>query len=163
MLPSSSWGKRKPRSRRLGWVRSDARGGVMWARQEGLRHPHPHAVVRCPSSSSSVSCSGKGPPPSPCSLAGCPLLLPSLPARSTHFLPPQLPQGVRATSSGGAVSRYPSPSPGTGPGALCVASLSPEAWIAVPLGLSEFGFHPLVPKFLVRLQLNFSFLVSLHF
>uniref|UniRef100_A0A8C2WA77 Rho guanine nucleotide exchange factor 10 like n=1 Tax=Chinchilla lanigera TaxID=34839 RepID=A0A8C2WA77_CHILA len=59
MLPSSSWGKRKPRSRRLGWVRSDARGGVMWARQEGLRHPYPHAVVRCPSSSSSsVSCSG---------------------------------------------------------------------------------------------------------
>uniref|UniRef100_H0VBK2 Rho guanine nucleotide exchange factor 10 like n=1 Tax=Cavia porcellus TaxID=10141 RepID=H0VBK2_CAVPO len=59
MLPSSSWGKRKPRSRRLGWVRSDARGGIMWARQEGLRHPYSHAVVRCPSSSSSsVSCSG---------------------------------------------------------------------------------------------------------
>nr|BAC03792.1 unnamed protein product [Homo sapiens] len=57
MLPSSSWGKRKLRGR-LGWVRSDARG-VMWARQEGLHHPHPHAVIRCPSSSSSsVSCSG---------------------------------------------------------------------------------------------------------
>ncbi|XP_069335515.1 rho guanine nucleotide exchange factor 10-like protein isoform X5 [Eulemur rufifrons] len=54
MLPSGAWGKRKPRGRRLCWVRSDARG-VMWARQEG----HPHAVVRCPSSSSSsVSCSG---------------------------------------------------------------------------------------------------------
>uniref|UniRef100_A0A8C6H4P5 Rho guanine nucleotide exchange factor 10-like n=1 Tax=Mus spicilegus TaxID=10103 RepID=A0A8C6H4P5_MUSSI len=60
MLPSSSWGKRKPRSQRLGWVRCDARGN-MWARQEGLRqpHPHPHALIRCPSSSSSsVSCSG---------------------------------------------------------------------------------------------------------
>ncbi|KAM5247093.1 rho guanine nucleotide exchange factor 10-like protein isoform 6-T6 [Ctenodactylus gundi] len=63
MLPGSAWGKRKPRSRRPGWVRSDARV-VMWARQEGLRHPHsfphPHAAtVRCPSSSSSsVSCSG---------------------------------------------------------------------------------------------------------
>ncbi|XP_045046519.2 rho guanine nucleotide exchange factor 10-like protein isoform X3 [Desmodus rotundus] len=58
MLPSGSWGKRKPQGRRLGWVRSDARG-TMWARQEGLRHSHPHAVVRCPSSSSSsVSCSG---------------------------------------------------------------------------------------------------------
>ncbi|XP_025255358.1 rho guanine nucleotide exchange factor 10-like protein isoform X5 [Theropithecus gelada] len=57
MLPSSSWGKRKLRGR-LGWVRSDARG-VMWARQEGLHHPHPNAVIRCPSSSSSsVSCSG---------------------------------------------------------------------------------------------------------
>ncbi|XP_032614981.1 rho guanine nucleotide exchange factor 10-like protein isoform X9 [Hylobates moloch] len=57
MLPSSSWGKRKLRGR-LGWVRSDARG-VMWARREGLHHPHPHAVIRCPSSSSSsVSCSG---------------------------------------------------------------------------------------------------------
>lgn len=64
MLPSSSWGKRKPRCRRLGWMR-DARGN-MWARQEGLHHPHPHphAIIRCPSSSSSsvssVSCSGKG-------------------------------------------------------------------------------------------------------
>ncbi|XP_046939207.1 rho guanine nucleotide exchange factor 10-like protein isoform X3 [Lynx rufus] len=58
MLPSGAWGKRKPRGRRLGWVRSDARG-TMWARQEGLHHPHPHTVVRCPSSSSSsVSCSG---------------------------------------------------------------------------------------------------------
>nr|XP_044625765.1 rho guanine nucleotide exchange factor 10-like protein isoform X15 [Equus asinus] len=57
MLPSGAWGKRKPRGRRLGWVRSDARG-AMWARQEGLHHPHPHTVVRCPSSSSSVSCSG---------------------------------------------------------------------------------------------------------
>uniref|UniRef100_A0A287DC14 Rho guanine nucleotide exchange factor 10 like n=1 Tax=Ictidomys tridecemlineatus TaxID=43179 RepID=A0A287DC14_ICTTR len=58
MLPSSAWGKRKPRGRRLGWVRSGAQG-VMWARQEGLCHPHPHAVVRCPSSSSSsISCSG---------------------------------------------------------------------------------------------------------
>uniref|UniRef100_A0A8C8TYA2 Rho guanine nucleotide exchange factor 10-like n=1 Tax=Peromyscus maniculatus bairdii TaxID=230844 RepID=A0A8C8TYA2_PERMB len=62
MLPSSSWGKRKPRCRRLGWMR-DARGN-MWARQEGLHHPHPHphAIIRCPSSSSSsvssVSCSG---------------------------------------------------------------------------------------------------------
>uniref|UniRef100_A0A8C2MVN6 Rho guanine nucleotide exchange factor 10-like n=1 Tax=Cricetulus griseus TaxID=10029 RepID=A0A8C2MVN6_CRIGR len=61
MLPSSSWGKRKPRTRRLGWVCGDARGS-MWARQEGLHHPHPHphTVIRCPSSSSSsVSCSGK--------------------------------------------------------------------------------------------------------
>ncbi|XP_040318624.1 rho guanine nucleotide exchange factor 10-like protein isoform X9 [Herpailurus yagouaroundi] len=58
MLPGGAWGKRKPRGRRLGWVRSDARG-TMWARQEGLHHPHPHTVVRCPSSSSSsVSCSG---------------------------------------------------------------------------------------------------------
>ncbi|XP_049473925.1 rho guanine nucleotide exchange factor 10-like protein isoform X1 [Panthera uncia] len=58
MLPGGAWGKRKPRGRRLGWVRSDARG-AMWARQEGLHHPHPHTVVRCPSSSSSsVSCSG---------------------------------------------------------------------------------------------------------
>nr|XP_019609267.1 PREDICTED: rho guanine nucleotide exchange factor 10-like protein isoform X10 [Rhinolophus sinicus] len=58
MLPSGSWGKRKPRGWRLGWVRSDA-CGAMWARQEGLHHPHPHPVVRCPSSSSSsVSCSG---------------------------------------------------------------------------------------------------------
>uniref|UniRef100_A0A8C0ZTQ7 DH domain-containing protein n=1 Tax=Castor canadensis TaxID=51338 RepID=A0A8C0ZTQ7_CASCN len=58
MLPSSAWGKRKPRCRQLGWVRSDA-WGMMWTRQEGLHHPHPHAVVRCPSSSSSsVSCSG---------------------------------------------------------------------------------------------------------
>ncbi|CAK7321208.1 rho guanine nucleotide exchange factor 10-like protein isoform X8 [Vulpes vulpes] len=58
MLPSGAWAKRKPRGRRLGWVRSDARG-TMWARQEGLHHPHPHTVVRCPSSSSSsVSCSG---------------------------------------------------------------------------------------------------------
>ncbi|XP_022370161.1 rho guanine nucleotide exchange factor 10-like protein isoform X5 [Enhydra lutris kenyoni] len=58
MLPSGEWGKRKLRGRRLGWVRSDARG-TMWARQEGLHHPHPHTVVRCPSSSSSsVSCSG---------------------------------------------------------------------------------------------------------
>lgn len=70
MLPSSSWGKRKLRGR-LGWVRSDARG-VMWARQEGLHHPHPNAVIRCPSSSSSsVSCSGKG-------LLGCPCPLPPL-------------------------------------------------------------------------------------
>ncbi|XP_022269879.1 rho guanine nucleotide exchange factor 10-like protein isoform X7 [Canis lupus baileyi] len=58
MLPSGAWAKRKPRGRRLGWVRSDARG-TMWAGQEGLHHPHPHTVVRCPSSSSSsVSCSG---------------------------------------------------------------------------------------------------------
>uniref|UniRef100_A0A8I6GM77 Rho guanine nucleotide exchange factor 10 like n=1 Tax=Rattus norvegicus TaxID=10116 RepID=A0A8I6GM77_RAT len=60
MLPSSSWGKRKPRSRRLGWVRCGVPGN-MWARQEDLRHPHPHphALIRCPSSSSSsVSCSG---------------------------------------------------------------------------------------------------------
>nr|XP_055188242.1 rho guanine nucleotide exchange factor 10-like protein isoform X5 [Nyctereutes procyonoides] len=58
MLPSGAWAKRKPRCRRLGWVRSDARG-TMWAGQEGLHHPHPHTVVRCPSSSSSsVSCSG---------------------------------------------------------------------------------------------------------
>ncbi|XP_035922857.1 rho guanine nucleotide exchange factor 10-like protein isoform X9 [Halichoerus grypus] len=58
MLPSGEWGKRKPRGWRLGWVQSDARG-TMWARQEGLHHPHPHTVVRCPSSSSSsVSCSG---------------------------------------------------------------------------------------------------------
>ncbi|XP_028339733.1 rho guanine nucleotide exchange factor 10-like protein isoform X5 [Physeter macrocephalus] len=58
MLPSGAWGKRKPRGQQLGWVRSDARG-VMWARQEGLHHPDPHAVIRCPSSSSSsVSCSG---------------------------------------------------------------------------------------------------------
>ncbi|XP_037003900.2 rho guanine nucleotide exchange factor 10-like protein isoform X5 [Artibeus jamaicensis] len=58
MLPSGSWGKRKPQGRWLGWVRSDA-PGTMWARPEGVHHPHPHAVVRCPSSSSSsVSCSG---------------------------------------------------------------------------------------------------------
>ncbi|KAM5321070.1 rho guanine nucleotide exchange factor 10-like protein isoform 6-T13 [Glossophaga mutica] len=58
MLPSGSWGKRKPQGRRLGWVRSDARG-AMWARQEGPHHSHPRTVVRCPSSSSSsVSCSG---------------------------------------------------------------------------------------------------------
>ncbi|KAF6344020.1 Rho guanine nucleotide exchange factor 10 like [Rhinolophus ferrumequinum] len=58
MLPSGSWGKRKPWGWRLGWVQSDA-CGAMWARQEGLHHPHPHTVIRCPSSSSSsVSCSG---------------------------------------------------------------------------------------------------------
>ncbi|XP_054435646.1 rho guanine nucleotide exchange factor 10-like protein isoform X2 [Pteronotus mesoamericanus] len=58
MLPSGSWGKRKPQGRRLGWVRSDARC-AMWARQEGPHHSQPHTVVRCPSSSSSsVSCSG---------------------------------------------------------------------------------------------------------
>ena len=84
MLPGGAWGKRKPRGRRLGWVRSDARG-TMWARQEGLHHPHPHTVVRCPSSSSSsVSCSGKGPPGCPCSLGPllrgrCPFFLLSFP------------------------------------------------------------------------------------
>ncbi|XP_045715754.1 rho guanine nucleotide exchange factor 10-like protein isoform X3 [Phyllostomus hastatus] len=58
MLPSGSWGKRKPQGRWLGWARSDA-PGTMWARQEGPPHGHPRAVVRCPSSSSSsVSCSG---------------------------------------------------------------------------------------------------------
>ncbi|XP_028368004.1 rho guanine nucleotide exchange factor 10-like protein isoform X5 [Phyllostomus discolor] len=58
MLPSGSWGKRKPQGRWLGWARSDA-PGAMWARQEGPPHGHPRAVVRCPSSSSSsVSCSG---------------------------------------------------------------------------------------------------------
>lgn len=91
MLPGGGvWGKRKPRARRLGWVRGDARG-IMWARQEGLRHPHPHphphAVVRCPSSSSSVSCSGKGPPPAVsllprCTRGGCHFCFcPSFPRR----------------------------------------------------------------------------------
>lgn len=79
MLASGVWGKRKPRGRRLGWARSDARG-TMWAGQEGLHHPH--SVARCPSSSSSsISCSGKGPAWCPCSRGSLesPLLQP-LPA-----------------------------------------------------------------------------------
>lgn len=107
MLPSGAWGKRKPRGRRLGWVRSDARG-AMWARQEGLHHPHPHTVVRCPSSSSSVSCSGKGRPGCPGSLGPLgllPLLLSSQPPRSTHFLlPTATAAGFQSREQPGAVS-----------------------------------------------------------
>lgn len=108
MLPSGSWGKRKPQGRRLGWVRSDARG-TMWARQEGLRHSHPHAVVRCPSSSSSsVSCSGKGLPGCPCSLGPWShyhfLFLPSFPTAPTSCCPWLPPWGFRAMSGRGPIS-----------------------------------------------------------
>lgn len=133
MLPSSSWGKRKPRTRRLGWVCGDARGS-MWARQEGLHHPHPHphTVIRCPSSSSSsVSCSGKG-------LTGCPASLAAGVATTSLFLCLLLPA---VCGCHGHWSLQIA-------GALLVGEL--RAWEDDPLTL----WHPTGPSFCLRALLG---------
>lgn len=157
MLPSGAWGKRKLRGQRLGWVRSDARG-TMWARQEGLRHPHPPAAIRCPSSSSSsVSCSGKGPPGCPCSLwpPGSLLLLsPQLP-HGTHFLLPtaaptdfqshELPESrvpVPCLACGPGASRAgPHALPGLWLSAVLPGIYSAHSWLYFPLG-HQLSFLP---------------------
>lgn len=136
MLPSGAWGKRKPRGRRPGWVRSDARG-TMWARQEGLRHPHPHAVIRCPSSSSSsISCSGKGPPAAPAPfgpLGHCYFFLPSFPMAPTSCCPQLPPLAFRATSC-------------RSPGSLCLVSLvGPEPPGPDPCALPGLWLSPVPP------------------